>query len=1383
MEDNGLYRVRLAEDAIATHEGRFFPSKFLGGFRCAIQEVPPQDIQPTDTRITFHRTMVGEEIHYLADVILTFDTPHVRLQWGTASRDDNRCVASITARRIPVPVVPVDIITADELADENRPPNGILPPFEPRFTHTYRLGPLHPGTYQFAVKVNEIFEGRDSLTIPVEPPVDTEAPEAELAARTITEPGNHPHQFSVTYSDRSGVDVTTLGNSDLLVLSPCIHHPIIIGDPCPSNWKAQRARLVNIVPLDRRMMKVRAIYEVEPPAGGWRARNNRFYSVVLQADEVCDQIRNCNRLQRLGGFEVAIDTVEPPIEARTEMIIDASNPAKVVARVHVHFALPYNIVSQNIRHDGNRIFLTAQAEADLLVDPAGLFATTQENLIYEIGPLRRGEYYAGFLINGHLYERETFQVDPAPPIPAEVSLSVNSENPDNVIARVEVQFRTPHLLSQGDVTRQGNRLILSAKAEPLPVPQDRPINPPAPALIVLEYAIGELPPGGYLTAFVMNGFPYAAEDFVIADPGPPIDARVHLNTEQSDDGNTTGIVKIKFASSYAIIEEEIQRQGNHFLFIVTALPTPGAPGFTPDELTLRFPLGELPDGDYTAAFVMNNYPYATTAWREREDRFEARVDVDVAMVDDGNWQARALIRFENPQVRFTDPGTVTTNGDVLMIKATAALSDTLDAPEDFEFNYDLGQLSAGPKSLKFFINGEEEALVDFIVASVPARVDLAFVTEPQPSSATITIQFHDHCRVINPRIRRVGNLITLLADTVGPLPILAPLPPAPITLTYDLGDLSPGTYVGAFVMDGHLYNSEEFKVAEDSFEAEVSLTTEVAETVTLTAKVDFKDPFVIITDQGEPRIEGNLIYINAAANRVDFFAPPSGDSQILEYDLGALAPGRYQIVYTINRNFGARAGFVVPTVCEPLPHLAEIRSGEDEDQWYSKVVLALTPGQQVLDWGNVRQSGNEFHVNVTVVCQESPVLPVPVDPVPSEELPDGFLLDPEGLPRLGGAPIRLVSHHYRLGDLEGGAYKFFVHSRGETLGCHRFLVAGAPPRVELNVDAISKANDEHRFGISFWDRTDLDHESIQGAKVWIIGPDSYREEAIMSDYGSTDDFPSTSGFARYSVSGPGGSWDRSDNGAYRVFIEAGKVRDLQGHAITDPHLGNFRVRILAEPSSGVTVSFSRSEEGNWSAHVGIVSEPGQQVVIDNRGPLVLHGHSFIALATVHLEEVDGPVEPLTHSYDLGALQPGYYVFAFKSNLAHCAIGDLTVPGVEGSPIARWAALLHDDSAVENRLARYFFARRDPDLRAEIVRDEKGNSHLGLRYRRLTGAEGVTQRVLASSDLGGWDDVTDSTELVERTLDIEGTELVILCLRETLATSKYRFLRLSLEETE
>lgn len=143
------------------------------------------------------------------------------------------------------------------------PPTPTLPStFSPRFTHTYRLGPLAPGSYILAAKVNEIFEARNSFTIPVDPPVDTDAPTAELTTRTITKASDSPSQFAVTYSDPSGIDITTLDSQDVLVFSPCLHHPLLSTDACPSDWKAQRARLVNIIPLDRGILKVRAIYEI-----------------------------------------------------------------------------------------------------------------------------------------------------------------------------------------------------------------------------------------------------------------------------------------------------------------------------------------------------------------------------------------------------------------------------------------------------------------------------------------------------------------------------------------------------------------------------------------------------------------------------------------------------------------------------------------------------------------------------------------------------------------------------------------------------------------------------------------------------------------------------------------------------------------------------------------------------------------------------------------------------------------------------------------------------------------------------------------------------------------------------------------------------------------
>jgi len=226
------------------------------------------------------------------------------------------------------------------------------------------------------------------------------------------------------------------------------------------------------------------------------------------------------------------------------------------------------------------------------------------------------------------------------------------------------------------------------------------------------------------------------------------------------------------------------------------------------------------------------------------------------------------------------------------------------------------------------------------------------------------------------------------------------------------------------------------------------------------------------------------------------------------------------------------------------------------------------------------------------------------------------------------------------------------------------------------------------------------------------------------------------------------------------------------------------VRILPEPEPGVNVTITMDETGNWQANVEILSEPTQQVVVDNWGPLVLHGHSFIALASVHIEQVRGPV--VAHTYDLGQLQPGYYVFAFKTNLAHCGVADFTVPGVEVPPLVRWADRLENVSPGD--LAAYFFAlnparRTTPLIDAELIEDTKGQTHLGLRFRRLTGADGVRQRIQASRKLGIWDDVTEEVDIVERTLDADGTELVLICLRQSLAESPYHYLRVLLEPEE
>ena len=192
----------------------------------------------------------------------------------------------------------------------------------------------------------------------------------------------------------------------------------------------------------------------------------------------------------------------------------------------------------------------------------------------------------------------------------------------------------------------------------------------------------------------------------------------------------------------------------------------------------------------------------------------------------------------------------------------------------------------------------------------------------------------------------------------------------------------------------------------------------------------------MVTDPGRPVISGNTIKINATAERVVFVQEPSGDPVTLCYDLANLAPGRYHVEYCINGRPEANLRFSVPRPCEQPANVSHIKIAQGDASWFATVGVILAPGQQVTDWGVVRRSGNEFHVNVTVECVDFPIDPVPLPgplpfepfPVDLNDLPDGLVRDASGNFTIGGFPVRLVTHDYVLGILDQGHYAFCVHS-------------------------------------------------------------------------------------------------------------------------------------------------------------------------------------------------------------------------------------------------------------------------------------------------------------------------------------------------------------------
>lgn len=1462
-DDNGRYAVGLAEGAILTENGSALPAKFLGGFLCAIRRDPPVTIQPVETKCTVqrHRLAIADVITdgtvdavgYHALVKMCFRTPHVEVSWGEVEHDGvNTFKVNAKAVRLPIPgpdpepvplplaglLPPLDIGEIDP--DPDRPT--LLPCFRNRFN----LGALAPGEYKFIFCVNDQVECAHRFRIPPLPPVDDEPPGVELDVRNITHAYDGPQRMLVTYKDRSGVDVSTIGHGDLVVFNPCLWHLDDALRTHPCHWEAQRARLVEIVSVSTHNRIVKALYEIDPPRGGWSHHHNGFYPVAIWDDAVCDRLGNCTPRARLGGFEVAIDPTNPPIPAKAEVRVDSSNANRVKAKVHIKFDDYYKVTNQAIRRDGNRIYLIATAapySVPAVFPPPPL---PEEELLYDIGPLQEGHYAAIFIMNGHIFDAQRFEVERQPPIPADVDLRIDTSDPDNVIAHVKIQFRTPHRVAQGNVQRHGHRILLPAKAEPLPdilpvdgVLRDGSIDPdltipirPIPAPIELTYRIGALEPGGYLAAFLMNGFKYTAEDFKIDDPGPPIPADVRLVVKQGPTG-TTVVAKIHFHTPHVIVSRDLHRRGNHFIFEAEAAPVDAslatadanhiAPVPIPSVVTVEYPLGNLAPGQYGGTFVMNGWPYARTQWTER-DPFEADVAIDVSEADNGDWIANVKIKFANPNVRIVDEGTPNFDGHIIRINAEAALVivDPVDplpidpdvpvapagAPPEADgtihLRYNLGDLQPGGWWLKFAINGHFEKQHDFFVRldpPIPATVELDIASSTNPVIATATIQFKDHYRITGQNVTRISNIFILDADAEGPLPILAPIPPPPVELDYDLGSLPKGFYLAAFRMNGHFYAAEAFWVRDQGFEAEVELSAEVGQAgddVLLKAVVDIDDPYVIVTDWGTPRIGSDgSIKISAKAERVVFITEPSGDPMEHVYNLGPLRPGTFHVSFCLNDVPEAHLRFRVPPPCENPANVSHIRVRQGNASWFSTVGVILYPNQQVTDWGVVRQSGNEFHVNVTVECVDFIPLPepLPIEPVLFDptDLPDGFNVDLNGDIRIGDIPVRIVTHTYNLGILEQGHFAFCVHSQGQTVACERFVVPGRPPHVEVHTGNITTATDEHRFGITYFDATGLDHESIRNADLWIVSNTGYRERAELLSYASTDDVPSTSASARYAVEGPGGSWDHEDNGRYHIVVDPTQIRDLQGNHIESARLGHFNVRIQPPPKPGVNVSLAMNTNGEWEATVEIISEPGQQVVINNWNfSCINFGQTILKLADAEIEPTNGPVEPLAHVYNLGILQPGYYLFVFKTDLAHCGTAGFTVPGAESDPIDNWqvrvgAANQTDgsdgDGDGQNLVGEYFFLmdpnRHDrPEVTAELVTDDQGRHHLGIRLRHLHGAEGIRRVFQGSHNLVDWDDVTDQVDIIERTVKVDGSVEILACLRDTLGQNPFHFLRVA-----
>ncbi|MCX5658232.1 MAG: hypothetical protein NTW19_00750 [Planctomycetota bacterium] len=128
---------------------------------------------------------------------------------------------------------------------------------------------------------------------------DIAAPSASLSAAGVSAAGGTSYTFTVTYSDNTAVNASTIGSGDVLVTGP--------------NGFSQAATFVSVNNSTNGTPRT-ATYSITPPGGAWASTANGSYSVALVAGQVTDTSGNA-AAGVLGSFSVGIaaagDTTVP----------------------------------------------------------------------------------------------------------------------------------------------------------------------------------------------------------------------------------------------------------------------------------------------------------------------------------------------------------------------------------------------------------------------------------------------------------------------------------------------------------------------------------------------------------------------------------------------------------------------------------------------------------------------------------------------------------------------------------------------------------------------------------------------------------------------------------------------------------------------------------------------------------------------------------------------------------------------------------------------------------------------------------------------------------------------------------------------------------------
>jgi len=103
------------------------------------------------------------------------------------------------------------------------------------------------------------------------------------------------------------------------------------------------------------------------------------------------------------------------------------------------------------------------------------------------------------------------------------------------------------------------------------------------------------------------------------------------------------------------------------------------------------------------------------------------------------------------------------------------------------------------------------------------------------------------------------------------------------------------------------------------------------------------------------------------------------------------------------------------------------------------------------------------------------------------------------------------------------------------------------------------------FFITYSDDKAIDIDSLGDGDILVVGPNGFSQLAkkISLDTPSSG----TPRKVRYRFIAPGGTWDASDNGSYKIDLQAGQVKDSDGSFAAAKNLGSFPLTIPSTPAA------------------------------------------------------------------------------------------------------------------------------------------------------------------------------------------------------------------------